>query len=138
MCVSADSKNTVQWKLVKGSVDSPIFLDFLQTLKLQKNATIVMDNAKIHHATNSLISLGLPSIKMWSMVNQVNMVYLPPYSPEFAPVETDINFTRTLVNKTRPMTEFQLRNSISNAVKKITPEHILNSYNHCWIKTSKI
>lgn len=63
--------------------DAQAFLEFLQTIRAHysgKKITIVLDNARIHHAT--LIQPFLEDHR-----DQLELVFLPPYSPQLNLIE---------------------------------------------------
>ena len=122
----------VGWKLVKGSVTASIFREFIAELELPRGSTLVMDNARIHHASHSLTRQGLPTIRETLANSGVKGRYLPPYSPDVAPVELVFNSLRTAVNAAEPRTEAQLRAAISVFMEKLTTEQVMASYRHCW------
>jgi len=64
-----------------GTVDGTTFEAFIATNlvpKLWKNACVVMDNAKFHQGE-----------MVRELIEQAgaSLIYLPPYSPEFSPIE---------------------------------------------------
>lgn len=61
-----------------GSCNALIFLDFLKSLNLPKHSVIVMDNARIHHAK---------IIKQYCDDEEYEILFSPPYSPWFNPIE---------------------------------------------------
>ena len=79
----------VGWKLVKGSVTGSIFREFIAGLQLPRKSTLIMDNARIHHATHSLTRQGLPTIRETLASTGATGRYLPPYFPDVAPVPLD-------------------------------------------------
>lgn len=61
------------------------------------NSVLIMDNARIHHNAN-LISLleGLGC----------RVVFLPPYSPDYNPIETAFAFIKSWIRRNRDFMEF--------------------------------
>ena len=119
-------------KLVKGSVTGSIFREFIACLQLPRRSTLIMDNARIHQASHSLTRQGLPTIRETLASSGATGRYLPPYSPDVAPVELVFNSLRTAVNAAEPRTEAQLRAAISAFVEGLTTDQVMASYRHCW------
>jgi hypothetical protein len=71
-------------RVYQGSTDSAIFEDFIAELLLscnpwpQRRSVLVMDNAPIHHTAR---------VNQMCYDAGVKLVYLPPYSPDFNPIE---------------------------------------------------
>jgi transposase len=71
-------------RVYQGTTDSAFFEDFVEQLLPSMNpwpgpnSVLVMDNAPIHHTER---------IKQMCRDARVKLVYLPPYSPDFNPIE---------------------------------------------------
>jgi transposase len=71
-------------RVFKGSTNSIVFEDLIEQLLPSMNpwpgpkSVLVMDNASIHHTER---------IKQMCRAAGVKLVYLPPYSPDFNPIE---------------------------------------------------
>ena len=77
--LSSISKDSIKYKIIKGSVNSDIYLDFINSNKeYLKNINLVQDNVRIHHSKK---------VKEFCKDNNINLIYNPPYSPEFNPIE---------------------------------------------------
>ena len=69
--------------LFEGSTDSVIFNDWLVNhlfKELPSNATVIMDNAPFHKKNE---------IEEIFKNTDFNVMFLPPYSPDFNPIEQD-------------------------------------------------
>jgi transposase len=80
-----------------------------------KNSVLVMDNAKIHHDDE--------------MVNVIErsgcrVLYLPPYSPDYNPIETAFSTVKIWIKKNRDFMEIctDPEFAIMAACSQITPE----------------
>ena len=78
----------IAWTTHHGSINEALFNEFVRNKVLPQctpaalggpRSVIVLDNAKIHH-----------SAELRTMCEQagVTLVYLPPYSPDYNPIET--------------------------------------------------
>jgi transposase len=54
------------------------FLQKLRSIEKKKWIVLIVDNARIHHAKIA---------KHYCSLNNIKLVYLPPYSPEYNPIE---------------------------------------------------
>lgn len=77
------------------------------------------NNARIHHATKSLTTKGLDTIKDTAKNININMLYIPPYTPQLNPVELCFNSIKNNVNRQRPITYKDLYDSINDSIKKL-------------------
>ena len=63
------SKDFIKYKIIKGSVNSDIYLNFIDKNKeYLKNRNLVQDNARIHHSKK---------VKEFCKENNINMIYNP-------------------------------------------------------------
>ena len=117
--LSSISKDSVKCKLIKGSVNSDIYLDFISSIKdYLKDRNLVQDNARIHHSKK---------VKEYAKNNNINMVYNPPYSPEFNPIELIFN---KLKKEYRKLDHKNLEFDIEYCLRKLTNSDLNNCINH--------
>lgn len=112
LCIS--TAGVVFFRLYEGAVTAQRFIEFLH--QLPQGSTLVLDNAKIHHATNVLKRQNLPTVREVAAQQTITMRYLPAYAPKLNPVELCFNTIRTYVNRERPRTATQLHSCIESAV----------------------
>jgi transposase len=113
------SKDTLKYQIIKGSVNSDIYLKFITDNKdLFKNRNLVKDNARIHHSKK---------VKSYCLENHINMIYNPPYTPEFNPIELIFNKLKTEFKK---LDHKNIYNDIKKYLNKICKEDVINSINH--------
>ena len=87
--LSSISKNFIKYIIINGVINSEIYLDFInQNKEYLKNRNLVQDNARIHHSKK---------VKDFCKDNNINLIYNPPYSPEFNPIELIFNKLRTKI-----------------------------------------
>ncbi len=63
---------------VNGSFNSSRFLEFIKAIPLPPNSVLLLDNARIHHGND---------IKNYLESKGCEMLFVPPYSPWFNPIE---------------------------------------------------
>ncbi len=84
------------YRIYQGSTDTYLFEDFIAELLHfcgrypEPNSVIIMDNASWHHST-----------KIQQMCERagVKIVYLPPYSPDFNPIEEYFSVLKKFIKK---------------------------------------
>jgi transposase len=110
---------------VEGAVDTEIFNIFVSQVlvpALQPGEVVVLDNLSVHHASmiEQAVSAGGGSV-----------VFLPPYSPDFSPLEPCWaklkTFLRGCAARTRPL----LDAALTKALQTLSPEDFQGWFRHC-------
>lgn len=119
-----DSQKVIHIKIIKGSADKFIFLDFMKELVAKINANqnycILLDGARIHHA--------IIFQKFMEEQENLELVYNVPYSPEFNPIEKVFNEAKGKI-KGYKLTNANFINNISRCFRNISSENLTNYYN---------
>ena len=79
----------------EGNTDTNIFNEWIEKFllpNLKKNQVIVMDNATFHKSETTKTLIESANCKL---------LYLPPYSPDFNPIEQKWGHVKNLVKKVR-------------------------------------
>jgi transposase len=113
-----------------GTVDGLTFEAFIaQKLvpQLWVGACVVMDNCSIHKGK-----------EVESLINQAGarLIYLPPYSPEFSPIENCWSKIKSLLRSLAARSYPDLAQAIEDAFKKVSLQDIHNWFTHCCYCTS--
>jgi len=88
VCIEEGASKPVHSICVEGAITGKRFRAFLDTMPDSlKGNTLLLDNAAIHRATHSLRVEGLPTVSETARKKNVNLVYIPPYSPQCNPTE---------------------------------------------------
>lgn len=106
-CLNLKTKH-FYWKSTKKS-NSKVFCEFLSQIRTKfpgKQIVIILDNASIHKSKETKAYLT-----RWS---QIHLFYLPPYSPEYNPVEIVWRWAKTKVHG------FSFRKSIAVIIERFT------------------
>jgi transposase len=115
---------------ILGSADGLTFEAFIATRlvpKLWAGAYVFMDNCSIHKGENiaSLIAAA-----------GATLIYLPPYSPDFSPIENCWskikNFLRSMAARNYP----DLLKALEDAFKLLSPSDFQGWFTHCCFCTS--
>jgi transposase len=103
------------------------FEEFVQqTLlpRLPEGSVLVMDNARIHHRQT-----------LHEMVEAAGcrILYLPPYSPDFSPIELVWSWLKDAVRLLKPRTDVQRQLYIQQAEARLPPQAAQGWFRHCGI-----
>jgi len=126
--ILAVSNNGDKQFVIKTSyVDSKQFNEFINGLTFPKNSVLLMDNASIHRTKE---------LKEVLNFKEYSVVYTPPYSPEFNPIEMVFGNIKHHYYKHRYDSNTILE-TIHTLTDTISPTTIINCFNHVknYIKT---
>jgi len=113
-----------------GATDGLTFEAFIsQKLvpKLWKGAYVVMDNCSIHKGKE---------IEALIQSAGANLIYLPPYSPDFSPIENCWSKIKTILRSIGARNYPDLAKAIEEAFNKVSLKDIHNWFAHCCYCTS--
>lgn len=83
-----------------------------------KGKTLLQDNVRFHHAK---------IIKSFAKENNINMNYIPAYSPIFNPIE--MVFSK-IKSKYRTLDHTNIEKDITTSINNVNSTDLLNCYNH--------
>ena len=86
-----------------------------------KGAAIIMDNASFHRCTE---------IREYTTYMVHELIFLPPYTPFFIPIENVYAQWKSLVIRGFPYSHLQLKIVVNNIKKNLSIENINNYFNH--------
>jgi transposase len=109
-----------KWQLYEGGVNSVRFQSFLSDLPDHTN--LLLDNASSHRATHVLAKQGIPTVFETANFKNIQLKYLPPYSPTYNPVEYCFNAIRTSISANPPRMKRDLEGCLATAIKLLTPD----------------
>jgi transposase len=130
-CVSNNS--ILATKAMKGSFNTQLFLDFLMNLNLPSQTIVLLDNVKYLHSR---------VVKDYAISQGIELLYVPPYSPWFNPIELCFSIVKRHYYKTLDIEgSFQMltsqhcksfidRSLKANNVEKIELQNDLKFYQH--------
>lgn len=108
-------------RIEKSMVNGEIFNSFIKSLPFSSNTILLMDNASIHKTKQfkeTMTSKGF------------QVVYTPPYSPEFNPIELVFGIIKKKFYKERYNNDNQLVDIIQNCVRSVNSATICNCFSH--------
>lgn len=118
--MAISEKKIVGYKLSKTHGNSNDFLEFLQSLEL-KGTTLLMDNV-IFHKTRI--------VKDYVASINANILYTPPYSPEYNPIELAFSKIKTIYRKQCLETDLTKLERINNSIKSLSALDCQNFFKH--------
>lgn len=110
---------------VEGAVNGPKFIEFVEKRlvpRLGKGDVVVMDNLRPHHA---------PRVRELIEERGAELIFLPPYSPDFSPIEPCWSFIKHHLRRLKERTVDALRRSIRNTFHRVTTRHLEHWFSHC-------
>lgn len=110
---------------VNGAVNGEVFAAYLDQVlgpTLRPGDVVVLDNLSVHKVA------GLDQI-----VQQygARLLYLPPYSPDFNPIELAFSKLKTWLRTAKARTRDALEEAILAAAAWITEQDAKNCFDHC-------
>ena len=111
--------------LIEGSVDTLVFNAYCEQVlqpTLKPGDVIVLDNLGAHRASR---------IEEIAASCGARVLWLPPYSPDFSPIELMWSKVKAYLKKVKARTQEQLEKAIAEALKTITISDCLNWFRHC-------
>jgi len=131
LCIQNVNKQAViKHKLIKGGSKTKNFHRFLSGTK--STTHLLLDNARIHHATDSCRKLKLSTIEELAKKKKIELVYLPGYSPKLNPVEKCFSVIKSYYRQQRPRTERKLRKVIKKAIAKLQQLDLTKTFKSCF------
>jgi transposase len=89
--------------------------------KLHHGDVLVLDNLSAHHD---------PRVVPACAARGIRVIYLPPYSPDFNPIEPGWALQKQFVRKHAPRDPRALRRVARRARYRVTPRHCRNWFQH--------
>lgn len=111
--------NSVQ--VLKGALTHLSFALYISRIlgpRLRRGDVLVLDNLRVHHFTG---------LREWLAAHGVEVLFLPPYSPDFTPVKQAWSKLKTALRHVQARTQLALQEAIQTSLPWITP----TDANHC-------
>jgi transposase len=108
-----------------GPMDSPTFLAYVEQVlvpTLRPGDVVVLDNLAVHKQP-----------EVWTAIEQVGarVQFLPPYSPDFNPIELAFAKLKAFLRAARPRNFDEVCNLIAIALELFTPDECAAYVRHC-------
>jgi transposase len=113
-----------------GATDTEMFVAFVESFlvpQLKPDQVVVLDNLSAHRS---------PRIDQLIESVGARVLRLPPYSPDFNPIEMAISKMKSLLRKLARRSLEDLQTAIATAMSVITPQDARNFFAHCGYATA--
>jgi transposase len=111
--------------VVEGGANGAVFETYLQEMLLPalgKAEVVVMDNLSVHKSER---------VREMIEGTGASLLYLPPYSPEFNPIEEAFSKIKNLVRKAGARVREALVDAVGEALCEVTEEDARAFFEHC-------
>lgn len=111
--------------VIEGAVETLVFDAFCaQCLRptLQAGDVLVLDNLGAHRASR---------IEATAHTCEARVIWLPPYSPDFSPIEPMWGKLKTYLRKVKARTTAELDRAVAEGLRLITPSDCRGWFKHC-------
>jgi transposase len=108
-----------------GPIDNPSFLAYVEQVlvpTLRPGDVVVLDNLAMHKQ---------PEVHAAIVGAGAHLRFLPPYSPDFNPIELAFAKLKAFLRAVRPRTFAQVVELVGIALELFTPAECLNFVRHC-------
>lgn len=111
--------NIIDYQILDGSIKKDIYIDFfIKNKDVFYNKCILHDNARIHHSND---------LKTYCINNNIHLLYLPPYTPEFNPIEEVFAELKIIYRK---LAHTNLNEDIELTINHLNNTNINKYYKH--------
>ena len=111
--------------VMDGAMDGEMFSAYVKTLlapRLMPGDIVIMDNLPAHKVAGAREAIEAAG---------ATLLFLPPYSPDFNPIEKAIAQIKAFLKKTAARTKAELDDAIARAVDLVTPHNARNYFEAC-------
>jgi transposase len=113
-----------------GAVDTLAFDAYLLRVlgpRLRRGDVVVLDNLNVHKASQ---------IAQVATQRGAQVLWLPPYSPDFSPIEQCWSKVKTLLRAAKARTREELEKALAQAINRVTKSDIRGWFRHCGYKVA--
>jgi transposase len=110
---------------IDGATDAAVFRAYVEQVlcpTLTAGDIVVMDNLRAHKVAG---------IREHIEARGARLIYLPPYSPDFSPIEPCWSKLKTLLRAAQARTREALEAAIRDALVAVTPSDARGWFRHC-------
>src|SRR5271167_4514069 len=110
---------------IESPTDGDVFLAYLEQVlcpRLQPGQVVIMDNLPAHK---------VEGVRRLIEATGVELLYLPPYSPDFNPIEPAWSKIKQQLRSAKARTVETLESAIVDALAAVTPHHAAAWFTHC-------
>jgi transposase len=114
---------------VEGATNREVFETYVERVlapRLRPGQVVVMDNLTAHKGDK---------VKELIEEQGCELIYLPPYSPDFNPIEEAFSKIKSLVRKSEARSREVLVDAIGKGISMVTAEDARGFFDHCGYTT---
>ena len=107
-----------------GSANADRFTEWVRrnlAPKLRRGDIVILDNAAAHHDARAAAAVEARGARL---------LFLPPYSPDFNPIEPGWAVTKKHIRSVAPREKLALRKAAHAGRHRVTPRHCLAWFRH--------
>jgi transposase len=124
--ISSISLNGIQAPLMfKGALNESIFTTYIRDVlapTIEEGDIVFLDNLAVHKVSGALDPI---------LLKGANVVFLPPYSHDFNPIELAWSKMKAVLRKLKPRWFDELVVAMKSALDSITISNIVAWFKHC-------
>jgi transposase len=116
-------------QVLEGALNQPSFALYIGRIlapQLRRGDVLVLDNLRVHHLTG---------LREWLARRGIEVLFLPPYSPDFSPIEQAWSKLKTKLRACAARSYEALQAALHEAVDWITGQDARNWFDHCGYHT---
>lgn len=117
---------------IESPTDGDVFLAFLEQVlapRLEPGHLVILDNLGAHK---------IVGVRQIIEACGASVLYLPPYSPDFNPIEQAWSKLKQLLRGVKARIVEQLEPALTQAIAAITPEDAQAFFRHCGYRTQQL
>lgn len=110
---------------VDGATNAEVFRAYVEKVllpTLRPGDIVVMDNLGAHKNKQTLALIEAAGAEV---------LFLPPYSPDFNPIEMMWSKLKAILRKIEPRDPDEIVEAVAHALSRITPQNVLGWFSHC-------
>jgi transposase len=110
---------------LEGAVDAPAFEAYVEQVllpTLKAGDIFLLDNLQVHKSAKVKALIESVGAEIW---------FLPPYSPDYSPIERMWSKVKAILRKIKARTQPVLETAIGTALAAVTPQDAAGWFKHC-------
>jgi putative transposase len=135
LLAAVSNREVVGWDLFKGSCNSCIFQAFVNSLDMKGRRCLMMDNVAFHK-TKCVASMLSAKV--------ITPLFLPPYSPQFQPIECVFSMIKSQFRKLPCMKDDSVTKNdngglegdvylrVACSIETVESRSLQRTFDHCW------
>jgi len=117
--------------MLPGAIDGAAFVAYVErelAPRLRPGQVVVLDNLNVHRGER---------VRELIEAAHCRLLFLPPYSPDFAPIEQAFSKIKAHLRGVAARTQAGLEQAISEAFRLVTPADARGWFKHCGYRVSE-